>query len=119
MFTFNEELLDRKQSNIHYKNFVDSCFLPNPVPKNLYDTSRNGITARVQSLFNDDLIFYHSLIISGMLIKSTATAYGKLVSDSCISFSFADEQVKYGLVRAIVQSQKKHHSSFHRRTCRN
>ncbi|CAF1344306.1 unnamed protein product [Rotaria sordida] len=106
LFTFNEELLDRKQSNIHYKNFVDSCFLSNPVSKDLYDTSENGIATRVQSLFNDDLIFYHILIISGVLIKTTVTAYGKLVADSCISFSFADDQVKYGLIRAIVQSKK-------------
>ncbi|CAF3560592.1 unnamed protein product [Rotaria sp. Silwood1] len=106
LFTFNEELLDRKQSNIHYKNFVDSCFLSNPVSKDLYDTSENGIATRVQSLFNDGLIFYHSLIISGVLIKTTVTAYGKLVADSCISFSFADDQVKYGLIRAIVQSKK-------------
>ncbi|CAF1119110.1 unnamed protein product [Rotaria sordida] len=62
--------------------------------------------SRVQSLFNDDLIFYHSLIMSGVLIKTTATAYRKLVADSCISFSFAHDKVKYDLIRAIVQLQK-------------
>ncbi|CAF2518954.1 unnamed protein product [Rotaria sp. Silwood2] len=106
LFTFNEELLDRKQLNIHHRKFVDSCVLSNPVSKDLYDTSENGIATRVQSLFNDDLIFYHSLTISGVLIKTTVAAYGKLVADSCISFSFIHDEVKYGLIRAIVQSKK-------------
>ncbi|CAF2063533.1 unnamed protein product [Rotaria magnacalcarata] len=106
LFTLNERLLDRKQSNIQYKNYIDSCFLPNPVSKNLYDISENGTAARVQSLFNDDLTFYHSLIISGVLIKTTVATYGKLVADSCVSFNFSEDQLRYGLVRAIVQSQK-------------
>ncbi|CAF5220951.1 unnamed protein product, partial [Rotaria magnacalcarata] len=80
--------------------------LPNPVSKNLYDISENGTAARVQSLFNDDLTFYHSLIISGVLIKTTVATYGKLVADSCVSFNFSEDQLRYGLVRAIVQSQK-------------
>ena len=33
-------------------------------------------------------------------------AYGKLVNDSCISFYFDNEQVRYGLVRSIVKSKQ-------------
>ena len=32
--------------------------------------------------------------------------YGKLVNDSCISFYFDNEQVRYGLVRSIVKSKQ-------------
>ena len=106
MFTFNEELLNRKQSNTHYNTCVDSCFLSSPVSKDLYDTSEHGVATRVQAFFDDDLIFYHSLIISGLLVKTTVTSYGKLTADNCVSFRFSDDQVKYGLIRAIVQSQK-------------
>ena len=84
------------------KNLLTHFFLSNPVSKNLLDTSGNGITARIQSQFNDDLVFYHSLKILGVLIKTTATTYGKLIVESCISFSSADDQVKYGLIRDIV-----------------
>ena len=88
------------------KNFVDSCFLSNLVSKNLYDTSENGIATRVQSLYNDDLIFYHSLIVFGVLIRTTTATCGKIVVDSCVSFYFVDDQIKFGLIRAIVQSKK-------------
>ena len=33
-------------------------------------------------------------------------ALGKLVSDSCITFQFADDQIRYGLIRAIIKSKK-------------
>ncbi|CAF1356762.1 unnamed protein product, partial [Rotaria sordida] len=106
LFTFNEDLLNRKQSKIYYKNFVDLCYLNNPISKELYDTSENGITTHVQSFFNDDLTFYHSLIISSVLLKTTVVKHGKLVGDSCISFHFADDQTTYGLIRAIVKSKQ-------------
>ena len=32
--------------------------------------------------------------------------YGKLTSDGCITFYFADNQIRYGLVRAIVKSKQ-------------
>ncbi|CAF1439885.1 unnamed protein product, partial [Rotaria sordida] len=51
LFTFNEDLLNRKQSKIYYKNFVDLCYLNNPISKELYDTSENGIATHVQSFF--------------------------------------------------------------------
>jgi hypothetical protein len=106
LFTFNEELLNRKQSKIHYTNFVDSCYLPNQVPKELYDTSENGIATCVRSLFTKDLNFYHSVITAGVLLKTIVLMHGKLVADSCISFYFADNQIKYGLIRAIVKSKQ-------------
>ncbi|CAF4399153.1 unnamed protein product [Rotaria sp. Silwood2] len=106
LFTFNEDLLNRKQSKIHYKNFVDLCYLPNSVSKELYDTSENGIATHVQSFFNDDLTFYHSSIISSVLLKTTVVKHGKLVADSCISFHFAEDQTRYGLIRAIVKSKQ-------------
>lgn len=105
LYTFNEKLLDRKQSNVHYKTLVDTCYLPNPVSAELYDTSENGIADSVQSYFKDDVTFYHSLIIYGVLIKTTLSMHGKLVGDSCISFNFSDDQIKYGLIRAIVRSK--------------
>ena len=106
LFEFNEQLLNRKQSKFHYKNFVDNCFLPNPASAAVYDTNENGIAKRVQSHFQDDLIFYHSLMISNIFIKTTLSMHGKLVADSCVSFYFNDDQIKYGLVRAIVRSKE-------------
>ncbi len=106
LFQFNQELLNRKQSNIHYKNSFDNCFLPNPVSVELYDTGENGIAKRVQSFYKENLTFYHSLIISNILIKTTLSMHGKLVGDSCISFYFNDDQIKYGLVRAIVRNKE-------------
>lgn len=106
LFQFNEELLNRKQSKVHCKNHFDNCFLSNPVAADVYDTSENGIAKRVQSYFKDGLIFYHSLMISSISIKTTLSTHGKLVGDSCVSFHFNDEQIKYGLIRAIVKSQQ-------------
>ncbi|CAF4677951.1 unnamed protein product, partial [Rotaria sp. Silwood2] len=99
-------LLNRKQSKYCYRNDVDGCSLPNPVSKDLYDLSDNGIASCVQVHFKDPLMYYHSLIISGVLIKTTMTAYGKLFNDSCISFYFDNEQIRYGLARAIVKSKQ-------------
>lgn len=104
LYTFNEELLNRKQSKIHYQTFINDCYLPKPVPADLYNTSENGIGQRVQSYFKNNLTFYHSLITSNVLIKTTLSMYGKLVADSCISFRFNDNQVKYGLIRAIIKT---------------
>jgi hypothetical protein len=64
LFQFNEELLNRKQSNIHYKNSYDDCLLPNPVSAEMYDTSENRIAKHVRSFFKENSIFYHSLKIS-------------------------------------------------------
>ncbi|CAF4264455.1 unnamed protein product, partial [Rotaria magnacalcarata] len=99
-------LLNRKQIKIHYKNFADSCYLPYPVSETLYDTSPNGIATNVRSFFKEDITFYHSINISGVLLKTTVMTPGKLVSDSCITFQFADDQIRYGLIRAIVKSKK-------------
>ena len=33
-------------------------------------------------------------------------ACGKIVADSCASLYFVDDQIKFGLIRAIVQSKK-------------
>ena len=93
LFEFNEELLNRKQSKLHYKNFINNCFLPNPVSADVYDTSENGIAKRVQSHFQEDLIFYHSLIISNIFIKTTLSMHGKLVGDSCVTFYFNDDEI--------------------------
>jgi len=106
LYVFNEELLNRKQSKVLYNTFVDACYLPKPVSSELYDTSENGIAKQVQSYFKDELIFYHSLIISNLLVKTTLSMHGKLVADSCVSFSFNDNQIKYGLIRAIVRSKE-------------
>lgn len=106
LFKFNEELLNRKQSKVRCKNFFDNCFLSNPVAADVYDTSDNGIAKRVQLYFKDDLMFYHSLMISNISIKTTLSTHGKLVGDCCVSFYFNDEQIKYGLIRAIVKSQE-------------
>ncbi len=56
------------------KTWLIHVFLSSPVSKNLFDPDENDIATRVQSLFNDDLIFFHSLIISGLLIKTTMSA---------------------------------------------
>lgn len=106
LFKFNEELLNRKQSKIHYTNCIDNCFLSNPVSAELYDTSENGIAQRVQSFFKNNLTFYHALIVSNILIKTTLSMHGKLVEDCCVSFYFDGDQIKYGLVRAIVKSKE-------------
>ncbi|CAF4575393.1 unnamed protein product [Rotaria sp. Silwood2] len=106
LFTVNQALLNRKQSKYRYRNDVDGCSLPNPVSKELYDLSDNGIASCVQAHFKDPLTYYHSLIISGVLIKTTMTSYGKLFNDSCISFYFDNEKIRYGLVRAIVKSKQ-------------
>lgn len=106
LFTFNEEVLNRKQSKIHYKDFVDGCYLPNPVSTELYDTTETGIATRVKSYFKDDLTFYHSLITSGVLVKTTFMTHGKLVGDSCISFHFDNDQIRYGLIRAIIKTKQ-------------
>ncbi|CAF4495910.1 unnamed protein product [Rotaria sp. Silwood2] len=106
LFTVNQPLLNIKQSKYRYRNDVDGCSLPNPVSKELYDLSYNGIASCVQAHFKDPLTYYHSLIISGVLIKTTMTSYGKLFNDSCISFYFDNEKIRYGLVRAIVKSKQ-------------
>jgi len=106
LFKFTEELLNRKQSQIRYKDFIDLCYLPKPVSKELYDTSENGIATRVQSFFNNELTFYNSLIISGVLVKTIIMTHGKLVGDCCISFYFDNDNIKYGLIRAIVKSSQ-------------
>ncbi|CAF4583957.1 unnamed protein product [Rotaria socialis] len=106
LFTFNEHLMNRKQTKIHYKNFADSCYLPYPVSETLYDISPNGIATNVRSFFKEDITFYHSITVSGVLLKTTVMTLGKLVSDSCITFQFADDQIRYGLIRAIIKSKK-------------
>jgi len=106
LFEFNEELLNRKQSINRYKNFIDSCNLPQAVSKDFYDTTENRTATRVQRYFKDPLLFYNSLIIGGIFVKTVAVTYGKLVGDCCISFYFDDSTVKYGLILAIVKSSQ-------------
>ncbi|CAF3954721.1 unnamed protein product, partial [Rotaria sp. Silwood1] len=60
LFTFNEQLLNRKQSLVHYQTIIDGCSLPKSVSSNLYDNTEHGIAAIVQSYFKDPLIFFHS-----------------------------------------------------------
>lgn len=106
LFMFNEELLNRKQMKTHNSIEVNQCFLPNPVPKEKYDASNDDIVKCVQVHFKDQISFYYSLIVSGVLIKTILVSYGKLTNDSCISFYFSDKQIRYGLIRAIVKSKQ-------------
>ncbi|CAF3879296.1 unnamed protein product [Rotaria sp. Silwood1] len=106
LFTFNEQLLNRKQSLVHYQTIIDGCSLPKSVSSNLYDNTEHGIAAIVQSYFKDPLIFFHSVKISNVLLKTTTISYSKLFADNCISFYFSDNQQKMGLIRAIVKSKQ-------------
>ncbi|CAF2960693.1 unnamed protein product [Rotaria sp. Silwood2] len=106
LFTFNEQLLNRKQSSVHYKTIIDGCSLPKNVSSNLYDNSKNGIATIAQSYFEDPVIFFHSVKISNVLLKTTTISYGKQCADKCISFYFSDNQQKLGLIRAIVKSKQ-------------
>ena len=104
--TFNEHLLNRKQSKPKYKNIHDGCGLPSSVSAALYDTSENGIASRVQTYFRGHITFYHSVLISNIVLKTTAVTYGRLVADNCISFHFSDQQQRYGLINAIIKSEQ-------------
>ena len=106
LFTLNEQLLNRKQSLVHYQTIIDGCSLPKPISSNLYDNSENGIATIVQSHFKDTLLFFHSVKISNVLLKTTTISYGKLFADNCISFYFSDYQQKLDLIRAIMKSKQ-------------
>ncbi|CAF3394937.1 unnamed protein product [Rotaria socialis] len=104
LFTFNEQLLNRKASLFNYRNIADGCRMPKPVSSKLYDESENGIATIVQSYFNDPVIFFHSVKIGNLLLKTTTISYGKLFADNCVSFYFSGKQQKMGLIQAIVKS---------------
>ena len=106
LFTFNECLLNRKQTKPKYKHIHDGCGLPSSVPAALYDTSENGTPSRVQAYFRGHITFYHSVLISSVVLKTTAVTYGRAVADNCISFHFGDFQHRYGLINAIIKSEK-------------
>ena len=105
LFTLNEQLLNRKQSLVHYQTIIDGCSLPKPVSSTLYDNSENGIATIVQSHFKDPLLFFHSVKISNVLLKTTTISYGNLFAVNCISFYFSDNQRKLGFIQAIVKSK--------------
>ena len=98
--------MNRKQSLVHYQTIIDGCSLPKPVSSNLYDNSENGIATIVQSHFKDPLLFFHSVKISNVLLRTTPIPYAKLFADNCISFYFSDNQRKLGLIRAIMKSKQ-------------
>ncbi|CAF2135841.1 unnamed protein product, partial [Rotaria magnacalcarata] len=104
LFTFNEQLLNRKASLFNYRNVADAYRIPKPVSSNLYDKSENGIATIVQSYFNDPVIFFHSVKIGNLLLKTTTVSYGKLFTDNCALFYFSRKQQKMGLIQAIVKS---------------
>jgi hypothetical protein len=104
LYNFNEQLLDRKQ--LLYQNLIDGCRLPKSVSPKLYDTSESGIATIVQSYFTNPVMFYNSVKISNILLKTTTITYGKLFSDTCVSFYFSGKQQKIGLIRAIVKSRE-------------
>ena len=56
--------------------------------------------------YNQSLITINDSIIALRRLLTTVMTLGKLVSDSCITFQFADDQIRYGLIRAIIKSKK-------------
>lgn len=106
LFTFNEKLLNRKQSLTSYKTIADDCSLPQSVSYTFYDLNDNGIATTAQSFFSDHLIFFHSVNFSGLLLKTMAVSYGKKFADCCVSYNFGSQQQKFGLIRAIFMTKK-------------
>ena len=106
LFTFNVHLLNRKQTRPKYRNIHDGCGLPSSVPAIMYDTSENGTAGRVQAYFQGHITFYHSVLISNVVLKTTAVTYGRSMADNCISFRFGDYQQRYGLINAIIKSDQ-------------
>lgn len=106
LFTFNEHLLNRKRSKPKYVHIHDGCGLPSSVPAALYDTSENGTASRVQAYLRGHITFYHSVLISNVVLKTTAVTYGRSMADNCISFHFGDSQQRYGLINAIIKSEQ-------------
>ena len=103
----NKEIFDRKQLQAHHHHHreFDKCFLSNPVPKEKYGNTNDVIVTLVQIHFKDSLMFYNFSTASPVLIKATLLSHGKSTNHSCISFHFDDDQIKYGLMRAIVKSK--------------
>jgi hypothetical protein len=56
--------------------------------------------------YNQSLITINDSIIALRRLLTTVMTLGKLVSDSCITFQFADDQIRYELIRAIIKSKK-------------